>query len=741
LSIPTRIGKFEIIKCLGKGAMGEVFLGRDPALGREVAIKTILGSSAFGEEAHARFEREAKATAVLNHPNIVTVFEFGQDEGLHYLVMEYLEGEDLEVMIQKRSLPKASLLEVLVQVCEGLAFAHERGIIHRDVKPANVFVTQRAKKIQAKLMDFGVALLNQSNLTQQGVWMGTVNYMAPEYLDSGKATPSSDLFAVGVMLYEVLSGGRKPFSGDTTTMVLNAILRQAPQPLEPGEIRDVSPALLRVAQKALHKVPGNRYPTAEALGAAIREAMRESPPRVEVSAPEVPRLETPTQELTRLLPSENKVPSRKILIVGKGGKANCLSIRVALRLAERGTQIVVQPGIYKESLVVDKDVEILGEGDPSEIILESPKGPCLLVKTEGATIQGLTLRKAATEGDENPLVHVQSGKHSIRQCAFHSESGAGLILEGQGTLGTLDQCSFTGGSRLGVKVGPGASLSAAHCRWEGKSRQALLVDSNASATLSHPVFLKGEGLAIAVRSQGQLQVEDGFIEDCLAGGIEADAEARINLIRTRITNSIYAGVLVMEKGQAILEGCEITGHGAAGVHAVEGASLELRQCRLHDNPGFGLSVMDRALARLDACEIHQNGRAGLLIHGGGTAQLKTCKVFDGQSLGVVCAPKGRGVLEACEIYGNVQSGAKVEPGGSLLLVQCVLRDGQDTGLLLFEDAEATLEQCVVHRNARGGILLTKDASDPILRKGNRIEDDLWRTNAKGERVKVVPVKR
>ncbi|HWQ10518.1 MAG TPA: serine/threonine-protein kinase, partial [Holophaga sp.] len=123
MSIPTRIGKFEILRRIGKGAMGEVFLGRDPVLGREVAIKTILASSAFGDEAKARFEREARSTALLNHPNIVTVFEFGETEGLHYLAMEYLEGEDLEALIQRQGLTREESLEVLAQTCEGLAYA------------------------------------------------------------------------------------------------------------------------------------------------------------------------------------------------------------------------------------------------------------------------------------------------------------------------------------------------------------------------------------------------------------------------------------------------------------------------------------------------------------------------------------------------------------------------------------------------------------------------------------------
>jgi len=729
LSLPTRIGKFEIIKCLGKGAMGEVFLGRDPALGREVAIKTILGSSAFGEEAQARFEREAKATAVLNHPSIVTVFEFGQDEGVHYLVMEYLEGEDLEALIRKRALSKKALLELLAQVCDGLAYAHEHGIIHRDVKPANVLVTRRGKRTQAKLMDFGVALLSRSDLTQQGVWMGTANYMAPEYLDTGKASPSSDIFAVGVMLYEVLSGGRKPFSGETTTMVLNAILRQPPQPLEPSEILDVPPALLRVAQKALHKVPENRYPSADALAAAIREALGDGPPQAEASK----------TELIRQVPGEGGTPSRKVLVVGKGGRANCLSLRVALRQAEPGSQIVVQPGIYRESLVVDKDVEIIGEGESAEIILESTKGPCLQLQAPNASVRGLILRKPSGS-DDSPVVSIQSGKGTFRNCVFHAVAGANLVLEGSGTQGQLEDCRFSGGSHLGVEVGSGASIMAAGCRWEGHGRHGLLVGPGANATLTQAAFQDGEGCAITVRHHGHVQGEDVQIEGYLAGGLQVEGEARASLVRSRIHSSRYAGLLVFEKGQASLEDCEFSGHESSGAHVVKGASVQMSRCRLHDNPGFGLSVLDKGLASLEGCEISQNGQAGVLIHSGGTAQLKQCKLFDGHSLGVVCAPKGRGVLEGCEIYGNVQSGAKVEPGGSLLLVQCVLRDGQDTGLLLFEDAEATLEQCVVHRNARGGILLTKDASDPILRKGNRIEDDLWRANAKGEWVKVVPLK-
>ena len=225
-----RIGKFEILREVGQGAMGKVYLGRDPILGREVAVKTIRLGSAFDAEATARFEREARAAGSLNHPNIITIYEFGVDEGLYYMAMEWVEGADLDQVIRARATPMEELLDLFAQACDGLAFAHERGIVHRDIKPANIMISRTGKRPTAKLMDFGVALVEGSDLTQQGSWMGTVNYMAPEYLDSGKAGPASDLFGMGVVLYEILSGGRRPFTGDTATSVLTAILRQPPAP-------------------------------------------------------------------------------------------------------------------------------------------------------------------------------------------------------------------------------------------------------------------------------------------------------------------------------------------------------------------------------------------------------------------------------------------------------------------------------------------------------------------------------
>ena len=270
----THIGKFEIVRQLGQGAMGEVFLGRDPGIGRDVAIKTIRPSligEDVGGDLRERFAREAKAAGHLHHPNVVTVFEFGTDEDLLYLVMEYVPGEDLATLMNRDELTPSDLLEVLAQVCEGLAQAHKHGIIHRDIKPTNVMVQREDGELRAKVMDFGVAKLSGGDLTQTGQVVGTLAYMAPEYLRTGKAEPASDLFSVGVMLHEGLSGG-KPFSGTTTGALVYTIIHDEPRPLEDTVFDGVSPSVKALTHRLLAKDPAARFPSAAEAAKALRAA-------------------------------------------------------------------------------------------------------------------------------------------------------------------------------------------------------------------------------------------------------------------------------------------------------------------------------------------------------------------------------------------------------------------------------------------------------------------------------------
>ncbi len=711
-----RLGKFEVVRLLGRGSMGEVYLGRDPKLGREVALKVITAGTVMGDEAQARFEREARAAALLNHPHIVTVYEFGEDEGLHYLAMEYVHGEELERLIHEKMAPKAELLEILAQVCDGLAYAHEHGVIHRDIKPANILVNRHGKRPRAKLMDFGVAQMGPSGLTQAGTWMGTVSYMAPEYLDTGKATQASDIFALGVILYEILTGGRKPFVGDTTTLVLNRILLHPPDPIFPSDVKDVSTQLLKVVERSLAKAPEDRYPDAEALSTAIREALK-GPLEAASVLPIHPKKEIAGQRIR----------------VGKGGPGNCLSLKVALRQAVHGTEIVLLPGIYRESVVVDKEVTILAQGEPGEVVIEGVAGPALVIQSRGVSLRGLTLQ--APTG--SAALRISGGAPRIETCLL--KAGASCAeLDGTGTSPVFRDCTFQAEGPVGLQAAAGTLARIEGGRIQGFLRAGVDVGAGAQVTLQGVMLGPGEGVALKVRNRGQATL-DGCILSAEAGSVEVEEDARVQLSHCRLMDSRFAGLLALEHSQAVLESCDIGNHVCAGVHVLAGANVVLRQCRLMGNAGFGVSIMDRGLATMEGCLVQANGGTGLLINHGATVQARNCVFSEGRSLGVDCSEGGQGVLDACEISGNAGAGVQVEAGGSLLLVRCTLKEGRDTGLLLLEDSQVTLEECVVHRNARGGILLAKEAADPVLRGGNRIEDGFLRVDGSGNLVRVAPI--
>ena len=251
--------------------MGEVYVGRDPIIGREVAIKVIHTSASMGPEARERFATEARAAGVLNHPNIVTVHEMGEEQGVLFLAMELVKGEDLGTLIRAGTLTPRDTLEVLAQVCDGLAMAHRHQILHRDIKPSNIRVVWDGKSLQAKVLDFGVAKVINSDTTDEGTVFGTVNYMAPEYLQSGRPDSRSDLFAVGVVLYEALAG-IPPFDGPSPGSVIYRLLHEHPTPLPPTAYSGISRDVQGVLNHALAKDPANRFQTAEELASVLRAA-------------------------------------------------------------------------------------------------------------------------------------------------------------------------------------------------------------------------------------------------------------------------------------------------------------------------------------------------------------------------------------------------------------------------------------------------------------------------------------
>jgi TolB-like protein/Tfp pilus assembly protein PilF len=305
LNSGTRLGTYEIVGPLGAGGMGEVYRAKDLRLGREVAVKVLPAEVASRPERLARFEREARTVAGLNHPNIVTLHSVEDEEGIPFITMELVEGETLSDLVTPGGLPLFRILELAIPLADALVAAHERGVIHRDLKPGNVMVTREGR---VKVLDFGLARFAENDapgqpqslaataespLSVEGQVLGTVPYMAPEQLRGEAAGARTDLFALGIILYE-LATGRRPFAGGTAVDTTSAILRDMPEPLTRAR-PDLPGELELIVGRCLEKDPDLRYPTATELladlkrlkeGASVSAAVPRAPVRASAASRE-----------------------------------------------------------------------------------------------------------------------------------------------------------------------------------------------------------------------------------------------------------------------------------------------------------------------------------------------------------------------------------------------------------------------------------------------------------------------
>ena len=298
-----RIGKYEIVQPLGKGAMGMVYLAHDTLLERDVALKVMVAQIADDPELKRRFEREAKAVAKMTHPNVVMVFDLGyHTDGSPYIAMELLKGQDLQkTMRQGVAMPLERKISIIVQVLTALAHAHQAGIVHRDIKPANVFINLDGS---VKIMDFGVARLTTASMTGTGNIVGTADYMSPEQVKGAHVDGRSDLFSVGCMLYELLAG-RRPFHAENLMAIFYKITHDDPEfaRLPAGPEYE---ALLPILRKALAKNLEDRYQNAYEFAVDLREYLRAHATSVsgQHALEELLDLEAPGEAGATIVPAE-----------------------------------------------------------------------------------------------------------------------------------------------------------------------------------------------------------------------------------------------------------------------------------------------------------------------------------------------------------------------------------------------------------------------------------------------------
>ena len=265
------LGKYEVKRPLGRGAMGMVYEGWDPIIARRVAIKAVkLPDSADPdtEEALARFRREAQAAGRLSHPNIVAVFDYGETNDLAYIVMEFVDGPPLKSILDKQErFALADTIRIMEDLLAGLQFSHDRGVVHRDIKPANIMLTSSG---QAKIADFGIARIESSSMTQAGTLLGTPAYMSPEQFMGQVVDARTDIYSAGVLLYQLLTGER-PFEGGMSAIMHKALNTEPPAPSQLSVT--APPSFDAVVRRAMAKRPEDRFPSASAFAEAMRAAL------------------------------------------------------------------------------------------------------------------------------------------------------------------------------------------------------------------------------------------------------------------------------------------------------------------------------------------------------------------------------------------------------------------------------------------------------------------------------------
>ena len=392
----SKLGPYEILAPIGAGGMGEVYRARDAALGRDVAIKVL--PAAFSQDADRlrRFKQEAQAAAALNHPNILTIYHIGENQGSPYIASELLEGESLRQRLQSGPLPLRKVVEYTTQIARGLAAAHDKGIIHRDLKPENIFVTRDGR---AKILDFGLAKLTRpeekgsgpdtqtlTSASEPGFVLGTVGYMSPEQVRGQAASPASDLFSFGAILHEMLTG-RRAFRGETSADTMSAILKEDPPQIT--ELNpQIPPALERIVGHCLEKNPDERFQSARDVAFNLEALSQDSGTSQKPTLPKAGSRSRRLRAVAATLTALALVAAGAFLL----GRMNHSKPPIYQRLTYRQGTIEAarftpdgENVIYSEAL----------EGNTPEIFATNPRSP----ESRALGLKGGTLLSISSKGE------------------------------------------------------------------------------------------------------------------------------------------------------------------------------------------------------------------------------------------------------------------------------------------------------------------------------------------------------
>jgi serine/threonine protein kinase len=653
----TLVGqRYHIKRQLGQGGMGIVYLAEDIRVGN--AYRAVKELSQTGQnpqelrEAEAAFEQEAIILAKLFHPNLPRIFDHFSEGGYWYLVMDYIEGDTLESHLS--NVPQGAYfgidksLHITLQLCEVLHYlhSHQPPIIFRDLKPSNIMLTPSN---HIYLIDFGIARLFKPGQAADTIALGSPGYAAPEQYGKEQTTAAADIYSLGAALHQMLTNhdpSSSPFhfpqlslhhlagGSDLEQLVMQMI-----------EIKkDLRPANAQIVKQKLQYILDQRSGKASSTSSPISPSYPSSP-------------------------SPRPRSNHSTIIVDCNGNGDYTTLTAAVSNARNNERILVRPGIYSEGLILDKPVEIIGDGTKDQIILESSNTDCLLMNTDFATVRGLTLRCRAGRYNQKFFgVNIPQGQLILEDCDITSNSLGCITIHNFAANPIIRRCHIFDGAESGLFI-----------------------------------FNQGRGIIEACDISG-----NGL------SGVEISEESDPILKQCSIHDNKENGALVQKLGHGTFDACDIFGNGLSGVEIKEDSNPVLRWCSIHDTKESGVYVHEHGKGMLDACDIFSIRLVGVAIRKGGNPILKQCSIHDGKNGGVLVYEHGKGILEECDIFDNKLSGVAIREGGSPILKQCAIHDNKQGGVFVYKHGNGMLETCDIFGNELAGIAI-REGSFPVLK--------------------------
>lgn len=673
--------RYLIVNMIAKGGMGAVYEAIDQRLDNTVALKQVLVTEA---ELREFLERESHLLASLQHPSLPVVSDHFAEQDEEFLVMQYIPGDDLGLMLKReeKPFPSFDVLHWADQLLDALDYLHNQDppILHRDIKPRNLKLTPRR---DIMLLDFGLAkrsqMIYKSQRVDRNKRIVTPQYAPLEQIQGGDDDIRSDLYALAATLYHLLTGF---IPSDALTRAA-AVLSEQPDPLRPAnELNNqIPPALAVILHQAMSHSLDQRFATANAMRTALNMVHSSGIFPMSGDIPMGSDGQTTVPVTPNSVSVQEKQPSRPqkqtlsipMLIVSQQNDRCYQTISAALTDASPGSRIVVKPGIYHENLVLDKSVEIIGEGASEDIFIESTDGPCVLMQTDYALLRGLTLRgRAGTIKKEYVTVDIPQGRLVMEDCDISSDTLACIAIHGMHANPVIWRCQIHDSKSMGIFV-----------------------------------YDHGEGI-----------IEDCDIFSNAGAGVEIKNIGNPFIRRCKIHHGERDGVSVYEKGAGVVERCDIFSNARAGIGVRRAGNPLVRLCTIHDQlNGYGAYVYDKGEGTIEGCNIYGNAKAGIGITQGGNPLVRRCQIHHEKQRGVFIFEQGAGTLERCYILSNFETGITIGQDCTPVVRRCTINQNGSQGIRVLPNGGGIVEECNLSGN-RGGAwdVATKNS---LVRNDNR----------------------